>query len=211
MSLETILPIQEIISHTIQGEGFCTGQLSSFIRLFGCPVACPFCDTGYATPESLKGIRFIKMSIQEILDSVPCRHVVITGGEPTIHRDSLSELLHHLKEDNKFVSIETSGLFPLPDWFIWVTLSPKEHLNLVSRVHKDYWENASELKIVVTKQQDIDYYLDKIKLFLDRGKPVFLQPEWSKKEQSLEIIMQFIRTYSEVKLSVQSHKFLGLR
>jgi organic radical activating enzyme len=207
----SILPVQEIISETIQGEGYWTGQLSSFVRLHGCPVGCSFCDTGYAK-QSTKDVDFIKLSIPEVIKSVKCKNVVITGGEPTLQKEKLSELINALHQNNRYVCVETSGIFYLESQvFDWITLSPKEHLNPSYPVNPIYWKVANELKIVIQKESDIEFYLEKIIYFIKQNKPVFLQPEWSNSENSLKIIMNFLRIYSAVKLSIQSHKYLGLR
>ena len=50
--LEIKLPIHETFQSTVQGEGYWTGCLVDFIRLYGCPVGCPWCDTGYADPRA---------------------------------------------------------------------------------------------------------------------------------------------------------------
>ena len=74
--------IQEIIPLTIQGEGYHTGLPCSFIRLFGCPVGCYFCDTGYASGSDLPS--FKRLSFNEVVNQLRSKNVVITGGEPCV-------------------------------------------------------------------------------------------------------------------------------
>ncbi|MDD1469698.1 7-carboxy-7-deazaguanine synthase QueE [Dolichospermum sp. ST_sed5] len=125
--LEIKLPIHETFQSTVQGEGYWTGCLVDFIRLSGCPVGCPWCDTGYA--DGGTNLPRVNHSIGELLAEIISPRVVITGGEPFIHKH-LPELVQALLAANKQVSIETSGSF----WqevspAAWITLSPKEHIN----------------------------------------------------------------------------------
>ena len=98
--------VNEIFS-SIEGEGIRTGYPVTFIRLFGCNIECPYCDTKYAC----KGTDFVKMSVDEIVDKVQefgFNRVTITGGEPLIHRDvdNLIIALTHLGYE---INIETNG------------------------------------------------------------------------------------------------------
>lgn len=98
------------IFHTIQGEGPFSGHRAVFIRLAGCNLQCPLCDTEYTEGR-------VNLSIPEILTRVrallPSRGlVVITGGEP--FRQNLGQLLVHLVANRYFVQIETNGTLPPP-------------------------------------------------------------------------------------------------
>ena len=96
------------IFHSLQGEGLLAGTPSVFIRLAGCPVQCKWCDTQYAW-DSNEGE---ELPIPEIVNKIihwPCRYVVITGGEPMVNPE-LPDLAKALKERNKHITIETSGI-----------------------------------------------------------------------------------------------------
>lgn len=119
------IDIQDIFP-TIQGEGPFVGRRSVFIRLAGCNLQCPMCDTDYTSHRR-------KLSPTEILDSVRWllpddALVVITGGEP--FRQDLSRLLHTLQVRRKLggdVQIETNGTI-VPDYSCFgatVVCSPK--------------------------------------------------------------------------------------
>lgn len=92
------------IFHTIQGEGPFCGTPSVFVRLAGCNLQCPACDTDYT-----QGRR--AASVQEILDKVQEYQssglVVITGGEP--FRQDITRLLNVLTDAGFYVQIETNG------------------------------------------------------------------------------------------------------
>ena len=106
------------IFYSLQGEGFHTGTAAVFVRLSGCNLQCPFCDTRHEEG--------IEMSEEEILLQVSeyeSDMVVITGGEPAIQiTESLVDKLHQI---GKFVAVETNGTLPLPSNIDWITVSPK--------------------------------------------------------------------------------------
>lgn len=201
------LKIQEIIPLTIQGEGFNAGTPCSFIRLFGCPVGCYFCDTGYASSEKQLP-DYKEMEIDEIKAELQSENVVITGGEPFVN-SSFAFLLLELSK--QIVSIETSGIKysdALSDE--WVTLSPKEHLNKKAPVDKQIAQRANELKLIVSEESDFNYYSDLVQRFKKQNKPVYVQPEWSKMSQCLDMLIE-LANKNGVKLSLQTHKLIGAR
>jgi 7-carboxy-7-deazaguanine synthase len=103
-----VLVVVNEIFHSIQGEGTLAGTPSVFIRLSGCPLRCKWCDTQYAW-EAGEGDDY---PITEIVNKAihwPCRFIVITGGEPMMN-PQLPELTTALKERNKHITIETSGI-----------------------------------------------------------------------------------------------------
>ena len=103
-----VLVVVSEIFYSIQGEGTLAGTPSVFIRLSGCPLKCKWCDTQYAW-DANEGD---DIPVPEIVNKVvhwPCRFVVITGGE-TMVNPQLPELTTALKERNKHITIETSGI-----------------------------------------------------------------------------------------------------
>lgn len=202
------MKIQEIFTNTIQGEGFWSGSSADFIRLFGCPVGCSWCDTGYA--DGGKHLQFEELTIAEIVSKVPGQRVVITGGEPFIQPELLT-LVNSLS--GKDISIETSGIvYQEIPFGKWITLSPKTHLT-GKPVASQFWERADELKIVVESVSDFDYYLEFIKKFDWTNRWVYVQPCYKEGLSILESVkpcLEIVTSRPWVKLSVQLHKLLGL-
>jgi len=132
--------VNEIFT-TIQGEGFLAGSPATFIRLQGCSVGCPWCDTKYTWHAGGS-----PMSAEEIVAQVRRKHVVITGGEPTLY--DLDPLLRLLKSEH-FVQLETSGQNALKGAIYphWVTWSPKP--NLEYSIPDSLLPSVSEVKWVV--------------------------------------------------------------
>lgn len=115
------------IFYSLQGEGHFTGVPAVFIRLAGCNLSCPFCDTNHKS--------FKEMTPTDIISSIarfPSPHVVITGGEPSLQ--PLDRLIDALHADGRFVQVETNGTSPLPETIDWVTCSPKDTPVALNRI-----------------------------------------------------------------------------
>ena len=138
------------IFYSLQGEGCHAGTPAVFVRLSGCNLRCPFCDTDHsaATP----------MTADEILAAAaahPARHVVFTGGEPALQLDEA--LLSAFRRAGYYIQVETNGTFPLPVALIdWVTCSPKFEFTeprLPLRL-----ERIDELKVVYDTTNRMELY-----------------------------------------------------
>jgi len=205
------MKIQETFQKTLQGEGFHSGRVCDFIRLYGCPVGCFFCDTGYASPDGdyyKKILPRINMTNLELINELKSTMVVISGGEPFIHKD-LPKLCEDLLNAGKDVSIETSGSYwkDIPN-NVFVTLSPKEHLNSKYPILDIFWKRANELKMVITNKDDFNFYKEKSKQF--KGYK-YLQPEHDDFKKSIQITLKLLQENDEFKLSLQTHKILDIQ
>ena len=206
---EIKLPIQETFQSTIQGEGYWSGQLVDFIRLHGCPVQCYWCDQEYG--DGGKHLPRSLISIPDLISELRSPRVVISGGEPTIHKD-LVELVKAIKATKRKVSIETAGI----KWHdypsnTWITLSPKEHLNPQAPVNDHYWNRANEVKIVVSNGTELDFYLENRGHLLEKPwKHIYFQPEWEQKEVTIPLTLELLKQYPTARLSLQTHKYIGV-
>ncbi|NER37771.1 MAG: 7-carboxy-7-deazaguanine synthase QueE [Oscillatoria sp. SIO1A7] len=201
------LPIHETFQNTVQGEGYWTGTLVDFIRLAGCPVRCPWCDTGYA--DGGLSLPHVLRSIAELLTELKSPRVVISGGEPFIHKN-LPELVQALLEAGKQVSIETSGSY----WQdvsqqAWITLSPKQHVSPNYPVKKEFWSRANEIKFVIGTGQELDFYREH--LVSNLSTQVYLQPEWNQRSRAIPIILELFKENPSYRLSLQTHKLIGMQ
>ena len=145
-----------------------------FIRTFGCPVQCPWCDsagTWHPTWVSKDVERIpVEQLVQELRDGPEVDFVVITGGEPAVH--DLTELTEELACK---IHLETSGAFKIKGNFDWITLSPKKwRMPLPENVVK-----VNEFKIIVEAKEDIVLYSEVIGR---TDAPIWLHPEWSHHE-----------------------------
>ncbi len=195
------LPIVEHF-YTLQGEGFYAGQAAYFIRTGGCDVGCTWCDT----KESWDAAQHPKFEINEIVQWVTdagAPLAVITGGEPMMH--NLSELCDALHDKNISTNLETSGAYPLSGEWDWICFSPKKFKAPLD----DYYSLANELKIVVFNQHDLLWAQEHAKKITSKC-ILYLQPEWSKQQELLPIMIDFIKAHPQWRLSLQTHKYLNI-
>ena len=105
----------KVVEHfvSINGEGPLAGQLSVFIRLKGCNLACGYCDTKWASMDDTPFVSMTAEDIHKIILETGVTNVTLTGGEPLI-QPHISELLTVLAQDVTLkVEIETNGSIDL--------------------------------------------------------------------------------------------------
>jgi 7-carboxy-7-deazaguanine synthase len=198
------IPVHETFQQTVQGEGYWAGAVVDFIRLAGCPVGCPWCDTGYG--DGGRSLPRIERDFTDLLAELQSPRVVISGGEPFIHHN-LPDLMAAIAATGRQVSVETSGSFwqPIPDG-VWMTLSPKEHLNPRYPVQPQIWQRANEVKLVISSGEELRFYQEALGQL--QNIPVFLQPEWEERDRTLPLTLELLRQYPQYRLSVQLHKYI---
>lgn len=121
------VPVVEVF-HSIQGEGSRSGEAATFLRLAGCNLRCTWCDTSYSWNS--EGVRAATATtIEDLAAQVRERAVVLTGGEPMLHRRRMPELLTALRaRDVRHVTVETNATIfdaALVDAVDLWSLSPK--------------------------------------------------------------------------------------
>lgn len=152
------LPIYEAF-YAFQGEGSHIGRASFFIRTYGCPVQCSWCDSSGTWRRENSTSSVEHMTIDELVDRAQrsgAPFVVITGGEPTIY--DLAPLTNALHQAGIKTHLETCGAFAIRGTFDWITVSPKRNrLPLEENLRK-----ANEIKIVVDTPTSIEEWWDTI-------------------------------------------------
>jgi organic radical activating enzyme len=195
------LPVMERF-YTVQGEGFFAGTPAYFIRLGGCDVGCVWCDV----KESWDAAAHPRMSVEQLAEDAKASGapiVVITGGEPTMY--DLSALTASLKARGLRTHIETSGTNELTGSWDWVTFSPKKFKAPVDSIY----DQADELKVIVYHKSDLEWSETHASRVQEHC-TLFLQAEWDRRDASYPLIMDYIRANSKWRISVQTHKYLGV-
>jgi 7-carboxy-7-deazaguanine synthase len=211
--------IKEIF-YTLQGEGANSGRPAVFVRFTGCnlwtglekdrlkgPGGCSaWCDTDFVGTDGSGGGKFRGPSnvVAAVLTLWPLpvtasrpAFVVCSGGEPLLQLDS--ELLWAFEEAHIEVSVETNGTQEIPAGKLWVTVSPKANAPL--RVIKGH-----ELKLVFpqeTMEPERFEHLD--------FQHFFLQPlDGDKRVENTGLALQYCLAHPKWRLSLQTHKLLGI-
>lgn len=189
------------IFYSLQGEGHFTGTPSVFIRFSGCNLACPFCDTLHQNGTQMSLSDIIATTLQH-----PARHVVLTGGEPSLF--ITQELIDTLHAHNRFVCIETNGTHHLPNGIDWVTLSPKTFISTADN-HPIVLTRCDELKVVFTTEEQFQTYPH------IRATHRYLQPcDVGNSDRNAEIqraVIAYCLAHPQWSLSLQTHKLLHIR
>ena len=191
-----MLALAEIF-YSIQGEGTWTGTPAVFVRLAGCNLACNFCDTDYSAKFFASSADVVRMVRDAGGD---CPMVVLTGGEPLAQTEARA-LIDALRADGRRVHIESNGTIfePLPA-DVWLCVSPKE------RVDARMAARADEAKLIVDGRIPEEH----LPLFADKA-VVLLQPEGNK-ASNVAIALDYAKTHPRrFRLSLQTHKFIGVR
>lgn len=205
------------IFYTLQGEGTHTGRPAVFCRFTGCNLwsglekdrataVCQFCDTDFVGTDGSGGGRFV--SARDLAGAVaatwPAQRaphgvpfVVCTGGEPLLQLDAaLVEALH---AEGFKIAIETNGTLLPPPGIDWICVSPKAGSTLALR-------QGSELKLVFPQygaEPELFAHLD--------FQEFFLQPmDGPERERNTQLALQYCLAHPRWRLSLQTHKLLGI-
>ncbi len=187
-------PVCEIF-YSLQGEGVYTGIPAVFVRFSGCNLKCSFCDTDHLSGASL-------MTASEIIRQVsdyPAKHIVLTGGEPSMHidMDLIQNFRNHIP--GVFIQIETNGTIysDALEKIDWITCSPKTGQRILPQI--------DELKVVMLPDEDFDpeYFAN---LYHEAGVKC-LQPCSC---SNTDDVVSYILEHPHWRLSLQTHKYIGI-
>lgn len=204
------------IFYTLQGEGAQTGRAAVFCRFAGCNLwsgheadrataACRFCDTDFVGVDGAGGGRFDSaQALAAVIErkwpvdsDAARRFVVCTGGEPLLQLDeALIDALHSRHFE---VAAETNGTLAAPAGLDWLCVSPKAGAKLAQR-------SGDELKLVYPQvgADPRDFEALAFKHF-------FLQPmDGLSRADNTELALRYCLDHPQWRLSLQTHKFLGI-
>ncbi len=205
------------IFFTLQGEGANTGRPAVFCRFAGCNLwtgreadradaTCTFCDTDFVGVDGPGGGKFVSADdlASAVAETWPARVsararklVVCTGGEPLLQMDA--DIVHALHANGFEIAIETNGTQIPPEGIDWTCVSPKVGAPLVLT-------SGNELKLVYPQPGgEPERYAD-----LD-FQQFFLQPmDGLDRERNTELALAYCLTHPQWRLSIQTHKLLGI-
>ena len=198
------------IFYTLQGEGANTGRPAVFLRFAGCNLwtgreedragaICQFCDTDFVGGTKYASAAQVaeEVASQWFGNGTSKRFVVITGGEPLLQVDRpLIDSLHNLGFE---IAIETNGTIAAPDGIDWICVSPKAGTVIKQRT-------GDELKLVYPQQGITPKELERLDF-----ERFFLQPmDGPAVEQNTELAARYCLEHPRWRLSLQTHKLLGI-
>ncbi|MEI6613445.1 MAG: 7-carboxy-7-deazaguanine synthase QueE [Chrysiogenales bacterium] len=189
---------------SLHGEGLRSGTPAIFIRLSGCSLQCPYCDTRDAWSAGRQmSVAEIAAAVAVLKKSAPQSRLVITGGEPL--QQDLGELARLFRGKKYFVAVETNGLHFQDLPFDWWTVSPKDVA--AYRVHPQLWARVAEIKLLVTAALNLDVL---VAIRQKTQAPITLQPEYGQ-ARKYRRAFDFFRSsqrlgIANIRLGVQLHK-----
>ena len=199
------IKVNEIFT-SFQGEGPYVGTPATFLRLYGCNLNCEWCDTDISTYEMLSVDDVAEILITQ-MEFNTIHTLIITGGEPTLQMEEIKRLIKELPDDIR-IQLETNGsIFDYVPEMEYV-ISPKEDKEKV--FENCYKYDNVFFKFVITCKEDIDEVIS-IKRKYGYDKTIWLQGEFSRDAQMADLIRENFPRLENIKLSVQTHKYLNQR
>lgn len=206
------------IYYTLQGEGAQTGRPAVFLRFAGCNLwsgreehrhsaVCRFCDTDFVGTDGPGGGKFatprdLAAAVaahwpSSAIDATP--YVVCTGGEPLLQLDAGAiEAIHDAGFE---IGVESNGTLAAPDGIDWLCISPKANAGLVQK-------SGDELKLVYPQAENEAHPAHFSGLEFQH---FFLQPkDCADVEKNTRLAIQYCLAFPRWRLSIQTHKFLGI-
>lgn len=202
------------IFYTLQGEGAQTGRAAVFCRFAGCNLwsgreqdragaICKFCDTDFADTNGLGGGKF--SSAADLASAVAekwlapdgRRLVVCTGGEPLLQLDAA--LIDALHGHGFEIAVETNGTCVAPAGLDWICVSPKAGTELKQR-------SGNELKLVYPQAGAEPEQFEQLDF-----RHFFLQPmDGPERERNTQLALRYCLEHPRWRMSLQTHKLLGI-
>ena len=202
------------IYYTLQGEGYHTGRPAVFIRFSGCNLwtghekdrsgaICYWCDTDFVGTNGVNGGKFSVEEIVNIINSLwkinllTDPYVVCTGGEPLLQMDDY--LIQAIHKAGFEIGLETNGTMIPPNGIDWICVSPKTNAELILK-------NGNELKVVYPQCGMNPRIHEKLKF-----DHFYIQPmDGINQKDNIKRSEKFVLDHPKWKLSLQTHKILGI-
>lgn len=202
------------IYYTLQGEGANAGRPAVFLRFAGCNLwsgqerdrstaTCTFCDTDFVDTDGPSGGRFenagaLAEAVARLWPSGGDRpFVVCTGGEPLLQLDRAATAALH--ERGFEIAIETNGTLPAPPGIDWVCVSPKAGAALTLRTGDELKLVFPQAELPPEEASGLDF------------QHFFLQPmDGPERVRNTELAVRYCLAHPQWRLSLQTHKLLGL-
>jgi len=194
------LPLMEAF-YTIQGEGAHTGKAAYFIRIGGCDVGCHWCDVKESWNAQTHPPTLTDSIVTEAAKFADT--VVVTGGEPSMYE--LDYICDQLHSKGIKTHIETSGSYELSGTWDWICLSPKKTKLPVDSIYP----KADELKMIIHNKSDFKFAEEQASKVGSKCE-LYLQPEWSKRDKMIPLIVDYVMENPRWKVSLQTHKYLNI-
>lgn len=205
------------IFYTLQGEGANTGRPAVFCRFAGCNLwsgreqhrvtaICRFCDTDFVGTNGDGGSKY--RSTAELVEKIVTaweagangstnRFVVCTGGEPLLQIDDV--LLDELHSHSFEVAVETNGTKLAPVSIDWLCVSPKADTELAI-------QSGNELKLVYPQQDAPPERFEHLAF-----EHFYLQPmDGPSRDENTRLAVDYCKAHPKWRLSLQTHKILGI-
>ena len=216
------------IFYSLQGEGRNTGRAAAFVRFAGCNLRCPFCDTEFDSYREMTADEILQeiAQLSSFHSPLPSRFIVLTGGEPTLQVDEhFVDLLH---QEGYEVAMESNGTRPAPRNLDWLTVSPKVVDRGRSMVDGGSWmvdgegKAPDEIKIVFEENtaemlsspaSPLSSLLSPLSSLLSPPL-LYLQPcdtgDSARNAFILQQCISYIKQHPQWRLSLQTHKLIGI-
>lgn len=209
------IPISEIFL-SIQGEGPNSGKPAVFVRTFGCPLMCSYCDSQYAC----KGNEFKRMTVDEIINTIReigggCSYVCLTGGEPLLS-ENVSRLLTRLGKEKIYTDVETCGAIDIAKFrkgnnpYVHFVVDYKcPSSNMEDKMLPDAFyalSNKDALKFVVGSDEDLFCALNVIDKYSPKC-PIYFSPVFGY-EASKIVDFLLEKQLHHCKVQLQMHKYI---
>lgn len=204
---------------SIQGESSDSGLPCIFVRLYGCPVGCVYCDQPQTTDQRKR------ISIANIINSISkykgIKNVCITGGEPLIYKEDVIALTWELMHLGYKVSIETSGCVPIEDSSYRRSFKYVMDIKCPSSgvAEKNIFDNLlilqsnDEVKYVIANREDYEYMKNVMQKYPTQAS-ILVSPMFDKNQKAVigkELVDWIIEDKLNVRVQIQLHKVLEVK